>query len=73
MNFRETIEEILLTENRIDFFKTQYVDTNKVTQKEFDAIIEGDPTPNKKYIGVYHEKINYLISSCIWQSRISLS
>lgn len=52
MNFRETIEEILLTENRIDFFKTQYVDTNKVSQKEFDAIIEGDPTPNKKYIGV---------------------
>ena len=28
---------------------------------------------HKKYIGVYHEKINYLISSCIWQSGISLS
>ena len=41
--------EQILEENRIEVLKQKFVDPEKVTQREFDRIVDADPTPNKAY------------------------
>jgi hypothetical protein len=52
MIFKDIIESLLVEESRIDFLKNQSVGQKKLTEKEFNTLLDNDPTPNKKYLQV---------------------
>ena len=52
MIFKDILESLLVEESRIEFLKNQSVGQKKLTEKEFDALLQNDPTQNKKYLQV---------------------
>jgi hypothetical protein len=52
MIFKDILESLLVEESRIEFLKNQSVGQKKLTEKEFDSLLQNDPTQNKKYLQV---------------------
>ena len=61
MIFKDILESLLVEESRIEFLKNQSVGQKKLTEKEFDALLQNDPTQNKKYLQLLN--IKYLMKA----------